>query len=291
MHLPHFEYSAPASVEELVALLKEHGEAAKILAGGTDLLPQMLRRDTKASHLLDLQHIAPLKRLSYEQGIGLTMGAAVTIEQLAASEVIKTCYHALYQGAQAIGSPQVRAMASIGGNSCNASPCADTPPPLIALGATVELVSHRGKRKLPLEEFILGNREVALARDEVLESFHVPQPSPASASRYTQFGHRAAMEINLGAVAVHCAVEPASRRVTELRIVMGSVAPTPLRARRAEAALLGNLPSNALIDQSAALCAEEAQPIDDLRASAEYRRDLVAALFRRTFREALAAIG
>jgi carbon-monoxide dehydrogenase medium subunit len=290
MHLPHFDYRAPESMDELTALLGEHGDRARILAGGTDLVPQMLRRDRQPEVLLDLQRISWLRRLSYDPQAGLTIGAAVTIEEIAGNEVIRDRFHALHQGALAIGSPQVRAMASIGGNSCNASPCADTPPPLIALGATVNLVSHRGRRELPLEAFILGNREVALEPDELLESFQVPEPPPSSASRYAHFGHRDAVEIDLASVAVHCAVHP-DGRISELTIVMGSVAPTPLRARQAEAELRDKVPNEFLIDEAAARCAEEARPIDDLRASAGYRRDLVAALFRRTFHEALEAIG
>ena len=289
MHLPHFDYLAPESVDELTLLLKEHGNSAKILAGGTDLMPQMLRRDGQPALLLDLQRIDALRCLRFTPGQGLTLGAAVTIAEIAQSDVIRERFHALHQGALAIGSPQVRAMASVGGNCCNASPCADTPPPLIALGARVSLVSHRGRRELPLEELILGNREVALAPDEVLESFQVPEPTPGSASRYTHFGHREAVEIDLASVAVHCALAP-DGTVSELRIVMGSVAPTPLRARQAEAELVGKVPNDFLVDQAADRCAAEAKPIDDLRASASYRRDLVAALFRRTFHDTLAAI-
>ena len=290
MHLPHFEYLAPRSTDELADMLAEHREGSRILAGGTDLMLQMLRRDAAPARVIDIQHIEALRRLEYSPESGLEIGALVTIEELADAEIVREKYRGLHQGALVLGSPQVRAMATVGGNSCNASPCADTPPPLIAHGARVNLVSCRGRRSLRLEEFILDNRAVALAADEFLESFSVPEPVPGSASRYEVIGLRNAVEIDLVSVAVVCAVDAADGRITHIRVVMGSVAPTPLRARLAEAELLGRVPTDSAIDLAGSRCAEESRPIDDLRASAAYRRAALRGLFGRTLRAALAEI-
>lgn len=290
MHLPPFEYLDPRGLDELVELLQQHRGNARILAGGTDLVPQLLRSASAPEFLIDIQHVRELRSLAYDSDSGLTLGAMVTFAQILASDIVRDKFHALHQGAAVVGSPQIRAMGTIGGNSCFASPCADTPPPLVVLGASVNLLSHRGRRQMLLEDFILDKGKVALEPDELLESFTVPEPKPASASRYQVMGLREAVEIDLASVAVHCAVDRSDDRVTELRIAMGSVAAVPMRPKGAEQTLLGKVPSAHLIEQAARHCAAEAQPIDDLRASAAYRREVVRVLFRRTFDQAFSAI-
>lgn len=291
MFLPHFEYLSPTNTEELVALLARYGERAKLLAGGTDLLVAMKDRLLKPEYVIDIGNLADLQNITYEEGKGLTIGAGVKIAALERSPVIRERYYALYQAARELGSPQVRAMATIGGNSCNASPAAETPPPLIALRARVSLVSRRGRREIPLEEFILGNRRTALETDEFLESFYLPEPWPHSASRYLCLGLREAMEIDAVNVAVNVALNPGTGAVEQVRIVMGAVGPTPLRAREAEGLLLGKVPGDELLAEVAEACAAAARPIDDIRASAAYRRQAVKVLVRRAFAEALAAAG
>lgn len=289
MFLPSFEYFAPTTVEELAALLARYGEKAKVLAGGTDLLVAMKDRLLRPAYVIDIGDLAALQGLVYEEGRGLNIGAGVKIAALERSPVVRDRYHALYQAARQLGSPQVRAMATVGGNCCNASPAAETPPALIALEATVRLVSAGGRREMPLEEFILGNRVTALRADEFLESFHLPEPWPHSASRYLCLGLREAMEIDAVNVAVNVGLTPDGGAVERVRVVLGAVGPAPIRAVEAEGLLVGRAPDEGLLEKAAEACAAAARPIDDLRASAEYRRRMVKVLARRSLAEALAA--
>lgn len=290
MYLPQFEYHAPKTTEELSSLLSQYRGKAKILCGGTDLIVAMKDKLTKPDCVIDISDLAALSGIRQQQGKGVVIGAATKLEEIERSALIREKYYALYQGASVVGSPQVRAMGTLGGNSCTASPAADTPPALIALGARVNLVSKKGTRQMALEEFIQGNRETALGEDEFLESFVLEEPWPNSASRYSIMGLRGAMEIDMVNVAVNLALDPGNRKVKKVRIVLGAVAPVPLRARQAESLLKGKLPEEALLDRVSETCAEESRPIDDFRATAAYRREVVKVLSRRTLKEVLSAM-
>lgn len=290
MQLPQFHYLAPSTTDDLILLLAEHGDKSKILSGGTDLLILMQDKVVAPDYLIDINGLKPLHGITYEEGRGLVIGAATKIEVIERSSLVKERYYALYQAAETIGSSQVRAMASIGGNCCNASPAADTPPPLIAFGAKVTLASQRGRREMPLEEFICGNRITAIEPDEFLENFIVPPPWPHSASRHLHLGLREAMEVDMVSVAVNLALDPSEGKISKLRIVMGSVAPTPVRARSAEEILIGRRPEEILIEKAADACVEEAKPIDDVRCSATYRRAMVKVLAREAIQEVLSRV-
>jgi carbon-monoxide dehydrogenase medium subunit len=243
----------------------------------------------KPDCVIDISDLTALCGIRHQEGKGVVIGAATKLDELERSALIKEKYYALYQGASVVGSPQVRSMGTIGGNSCTASPAADTPPALIALGVTVNLVSQKGTRQMALEEFIRGNRETALEEDEFLESFVLEEPWPNSASRYSIMGLRGAMEIDMVNVAVNLALDPGNGKVREVRIVLGAVAPVPLRARQAEGLLTGKLPDDALLDRVSETCASESRPIDDFRATAAYRREIVKVLSRRVLKEVLSA--
>jgi carbon-monoxide dehydrogenase medium subunit len=291
MGLPPFQYLAPKSTEELIGLLATHGDKARILAGGTDLINWMAEKIFCPDFVIDVNGLPGIADISYEAGKGLTIGAAVKIEAIDKSDIIREKYFSLHAAAAQIGSPQVRAMATIGGNCCNASPCADMPPPLVTFDASVKLVSHRGRREMSLEQFILGNRETAIEPDELLESIFVAEPWPHSASRYATVGLREAQEIDIASVAVNVGLDPKSGKISDLRIAMGAVAPIAMRARKAEEILKGREPNDDVLNRAAESCGKECQPIDDLRASASYRRYVVQTLAGRTLREALAALG
>jgi carbon-monoxide dehydrogenase medium subunit len=290
MYLPQFEYHAPKSTEELSSLLFQYRGKARILCGGTDLIVAMKDKVAKPDCVIDIADLAALRGIRHQEGKGVIIGAATKLDEIERSTLIREKYYALYQGASVVGSPQVRAMGTIGGNSCTASPAADTPPPLIALGARVNLASRKGNRQMALEEFIRGNRETALGEDEFLESFVLEEPWPGSASRYLIMGLRGAMEIDMVNVAVNLALDPSSGKVKEARIVLGAVAPTPLRARQAESLLKGNLPEEGLLDRVSQTCAAESKPIDDFRATAAYRREVAKVLCKRALKEVLSAI-
>lgn len=303
MALPQFDYIAPDTIDELVAALTRFGARARILAGGTDLIILLRERLVRAECLIDIGRLASLRGITraavkgQAAGLadgpagGITLGAATRIRDLERSAIIRDRYHALYQSAGQLGSAQIRDMATVGGNSCNASPAAETPPALIVLGASVTLVSERGRRQLPLEEFILGTRKTALAPDEFLESFHLPEPWPRSASRYACAGLRDAMEIDIANVAVNIGLGADGKTIEQARIAMGAVGPVQLRAKRAEALLTGRAPDAAVFDEAAQACAAEARPIDDMRASAAYRLEVLKPLVRRTLGLAVAAAG
>ena len=290
MYLPQFAYHAPKTIEELSSVLSQYRGKAKILCGGTDLIVAMKDKVTKPECVIDISDLAALCGIRPQGGKGVMIGAATKLDEIERSALIREKYYALYQGASVVGSPQVRAMGTIGGNSCTASPAADTPPALIALGAKVNLVSQKGTRQMALGEFIRGNRETALGEDEFLESFVLEEPWPNSASRYLIMGLRGAMEIDMVNVAVNLALDPGNGKVKEVRIVLGAVAPAPLRARKAEDMLKGNVPEDALLDKVSETCASESRPIDDFRATAAYRREIVKVLSKRTLKEVLSAI-
>lgn len=290
MQLPKLQYISPINLNELINVLAEHKKNARILAGGTDVIGSLQHGLLQANYLVDLNGIEELRHITYEDGKGLTIGAATKMEDIEQSSIVKKKYYALCQAIREIGSPQIRAMASLGGNSCNASPCADTPPPLVSYGAQVTLTSKRGERQLLLEDFIKGNRVVALEPDEFLKEFFIPEPKPNSAARYNTVTLRAAVEIDLASIAVNIALQPGTKKVNDVLIAMGSVAPYPKRARAAEKILIGNEATEELIEKCAESCFSECEPIDDLRSSAAYRREVVKVLARKTIKEAISEI-
>ncbi|MEM3112298.1 MAG: xanthine dehydrogenase family protein subunit M [Candidatus Anstonellales archaeon] len=290
MLLPKFEYFSPQTIEELADYLAKYKKDAKILSGGTDLLVAMKDKQIKPKYLIDINRISDLRKIIYEDGKGLIIGSATRLDEIEQNPIIREKYYALYQGASLIGSPQVRAMGSIGGNSCTASPAADTPPPLIIFGAKVNLLSKKGKRQLSLEDFILDNRITALEEDEFLESFILEEPWPNSSSFYLTMGLRNAMEIDIANLAVNLSLDPETRKVKNIRIAMGAVAPKPLRATQAENFLKNKEINELAIRQAADLCAEESKPIDDFRSSASYRREVIKVLARRAITAAMESI-
>ena len=285
MYLPNFQYLAPETEDQLLTMLAEHRGKARILAGGTDLLPLMKGRKVQPAFLVNIEGLEFLQGITYEKGKGLVIGSATKIEAIENSSLIQKNYHALHQGSAAIGSTQVRAMGTIGGNCCNALPAADTPPALMAFGARVRLASKRGRREMPLEEFILGNRVTAMEPDEYMESLTLDEPWPNASSRYHFMGPRGAMDIDMVSVAVNLAIDPSDGKVSHVRIVMGAVAPTPLRARQSEDILLGRGLDADQIGKAAEACGKDARPIDDFRASAAYRREIVRVLAQRCLEE------
>ncbi len=290
MYLHQFQYKSPETVDDLLLLLSKHKDKARILAGGTDIIPNMLNKIYKADYLIDISGIKTLAGIDYKKGKGLKIGAATKLDELEYSKVIKDKYYALHQSAREIGSPQIRAMATLGGNTCNASPAADTPPVLAALGTLVSIVSKKGKREMLLEDFIQGNRITALKPDECLESFQIPDVQPGSVSRFGLVTLRKAVEIDIASIAVNLVIDPKTKKTEDIKIVLGSVAPVPLRAKKAESILIGQTLDDVTIEKAANECANESKPIDDIRASAAYRRHVISVLARRVLNETFNAI-
>jgi aerobic carbon-monoxide dehydrogenase medium subunit len=282
--LRRFEYFEPHSLPEAIALLARYQGRAQALAGGTDLLVELKEQLRRADCVVNIKKIPGIGRLTFDASDGLYIGALVTAREIETSPIVLEKFVSLAQAARELGSIQVRNRATIVGNVCRASPSADTLPPLIADGAEITLHGAKGHRTLPLEEFFTGPGKTVLAPDELVTALRVPAPAPRTGKVYIKHGRRKAMELATVGVAVTLTLDG------DIRIVLGAVAPTPIRALKAEALLRGRKLDPARIERAAQAAAEESQPISNVRASAEYRREMVAVLTRRAVQRALDSI-
>jgi len=282
-----FEYVVPEKLEEAVSLLVQHDGKAAILAGGTDLLVKMRDRVLQPGLLIDLKHITDLSGIDYSEAEGLRIGALVNICDIEKSKLIQEKFSMLSQAAGTLGSVQVRNKATVGGNLCNAAPSADMAPSLLGLGASVTLAGPGGESLLPLEEFFTGPGETVLGKGQILKDVRVPNMSAHSEGIYLKFSRRKAMDLALVGVASVLTMDSALANCTDIRIVLGAVAPTPLRAKRAEAVLRGNKISDFLIKEAAKVASEEAAPITDVRASLWYRKQIIKVLVNQSIVQAL----
>jgi CO/xanthine dehydrogenase FAD-binding subunit len=282
--MKRFEYLAPKNLTEALQMMADWPDAAP-LAGGTDILVQMKEQHRPIEALLSLRRVTELHQSAHNGT--LTLGAAVTVGQIAANQQVQQNYPALAMGAGLIGSVQIRNMATVGGNLCNAAPSADTAPPLLVLGAQAVITSTQGERIIPLKEFFLGPGRTALKPGELLKEIVVPSPPDRSGSCYLRQTPRAWMDIAVVGVAAAITLA-ADDTITEARLALGAVAPVPMRATAAEALLPGHTLTDDLLQEVGATAAQEAKPIDDLRASAEYRRHLVNVLTQQGLRNAWA---
>lgn len=280
-----FEYFSTTTIEEATRILADYGDQARALAGGTDLLIRMKRKQWTPRAVVNLKHIPGLRGIALDGELHL--GALVTLNDLIRSSIIREKFPVLAYTASKMAGVQVRTLATVGGNLCNASPAADTAPPLIALNARALIVGAKGERVVPLDEFFLGPGQSVLAPGEILREILVPRFETMCAS-YMKLEHRAAMDIAIVGVAVSVKIQnpkPKIHNCEDVRIVLGAVAPTPLRAKRAEEILRGNELTEERIREAARVAASEAQPIDDVRGSAWYRREMVEVLTRRQLAE------
>ncbi len=276
------DYLVAASVEEALRRmngLAAEGRSARYVAGGTDLAVQ-LAGGPELGALVDVSGIPELLRLERGPG-GLRIGAAVRLEVLARRADLPAC---LVQGARAVGSPQIRALGTLGGNLCNASPCGDTLAPVIVLGGRLLLASAEGRREVPAEQFFTGPKATVLGSGELLVEVRFDAGALAGRSAFRSIGQREGQAISQVNVAVW--LRRASGRVSEIRAAAGSVAPTPVRLAAAEKLLRGRAWSAELGREAGRVAAEEVRPIDDVRAPAAYRRLLTAALLREALAEA-----
>jgi len=282
-----FEYVVPEKLEEAVSLLVQHDGKAAILAGGTDLLVKMRDRVLQPGLLIDLKHITDLSGIDYSEAEGLRIGALVNICDIEKSRLIQEKFSILSQAAGTLGSAQVRNKATVGGNLCNAAPSADMAPALIGLGASVTLAGPGGENLLPVEEFFTGPGKTALGKGQILKEVRVPNMRAHSEGIYLKFSRRKATDLALVGVASVLTMDSALAGCTDIRIVLGAVAPTPLRAKRAEAVLRGNKISDFLINEAAKVASEEAAPITDVRASLWYREQIIEVLVNQSIIQAL----
>jgi CO/xanthine dehydrogenase FAD-binding subunit len=283
--LPKFNYLAPTTLDEALSLLAQHKGGAKVIAGGTDLIPKLKRREIRApEYVIDLKGIPGLDKIK-PNGSSLTIGALATIGAVESSSQIQQKFAILAQAAQSMASPQVRNRGTIAGNICNAVPSADSAPALLTLGAKLKIISQKGERTVGIEGFFTGPNQTTLTDDEILAEIQLPAMPPNSQGVYLKLSPRRAMDLAMVGVAVVATIK--NGVCQDIHIALGAVAPTPIRAKKAEAILKGQKFDDALIEKAAKAAAGEAKPIDDHRASAEYRRDMVEVLVRRAIKQAI----
>lgn len=295
MPLPAFKYCRPESIPELERLLCKNKGKAKILAGGTDLLVQMkggTQNPAVLQHpalLIDIGNIKALKGILHKDGKGIEILAGTKIAEIEASSLVRNKLYALYKAVTFLGSPQVRAMATLGGNLCNASPCSDTVPILMALGSELIIAGNNSERRISVESFLLDYRMVDLKADEYLKSVIIPEQPKTAGSAYLCRMLRRAIEIDIVNVGLWLLIEK-DNGCRDIRIALGSVAPIPMRAKEAEASLRAQTISEESIQIAGDVASREVAPIDDVRGSAEYRRQMVKILVMRAIKEAYSRI-
>jgi CO/xanthine dehydrogenase FAD-binding subunit len=284
--LPPLDYHRPRSLEEAVELLSTLGDDATILAGGTDLIPQLRRAGARPRAIVDIGQLTALRAVDLTDN-RLRIGALATHEALATSDAVLNTAPELAAACRAIAAPPVRNRGTIGGNLANASPAADTAPPLLALDAKLHLASGRGKREVAIADFFVGPGETRLQRGELITAVSIEPPAAPSASVFLKYGKRNALAIAVVSVAVRVTLADDRVHVSDVRIALGSVAPTPMRAHDAERLLCGTKGEPGQIAQAAKRAAEATQPITDIRATADYRRLLTSVLVERAVTTAL----
>lgn len=282
-----FEYLEPKTLPKALALLSEHGREAKVLAGGTDLLRELKQRTLRPRYLVNIKYIPQIGKLSYSPRTGLDIGAVCALSSLELAPIVKERSFALYEAARALGSPQVRNLATIGGNLCNAAPSAETSPSLLVRGARAHIRGSKGERAIALESFFRGPGETALETGELLTRITVPDVPAWTGEAYIKFSPRSSMDIAVVNVATLVTLMNGGKEVKSCVIALGAVAPTPIRAYEAEKLFQGQAPSEKLISEVARKAAQESRPISDIRASAEYRREMVAVITARALRLAI----
>jgi CO/xanthine dehydrogenase FAD-binding subunit len=284
--LPKFDYLEPNTIDEALSMLSQYKGRAKVIAGGTDILPKLKRREIKApEYIINLKGIPNLDYIKYDEVGGLSLGALVTIHAVETSPIVQERFGLLFQAAESMASTQVRNRGTIAGNLCNAVPSADTAPALLTLEASLKLASQKGERIVNIEDFFTGPNETVLTNEEILQEIHVPNLPPHSRGRYLKLTPRRSMDLAIVGVAVVVTAEDGI--CNDIRIALGAVAPTPIRARRAEDIVRGQKLSDEVIERTARIAAEECRPISDHRASAEYRCDMVEVLTKQAIKQAI----
>jgi len=284
--LPQIEVLFPKTIREALSFSNKHNGAAQFIAGGTDLLPKMKRRELIPTYLIDLKGISDLNYINYDSEKGLRVGAMTTLSEVGESSIIAENYPILVKTVSLMASIQVRNIGTIAGNLCSAVPSADTAPPLIVLGAQLKLVGPKKERTVLVEDFFKGPGETVLDPLELVTEIQVPPPRPGEAGTYIKHTLRAEMDLAMVGIAAYLALD--SKNVCkDIKIAMGAVAPIPMRAKKAEDALRGKALDDDLIENAARIASDESRPIDDIRSSAEYRREMVRVLTKKAIKQSL----
>jgi aerobic carbon-monoxide dehydrogenase medium subunit len=279
-----FEYLAPQSIQQALEWLNTYRGRARVLAGGTDLYLRLRKGVFLPDYVIDLKRVPGLDYIGSNRGGGVQIGPTTLQDDIARSSLIQQLYPAFAEAALWVGAVQTRNRATVVGNLCNASPAADTAPALLSYGAQVKIASAQGERTIPLEEFFVGPGKTALQDNELVAEIILPAPQPHTGAA---FFRRTRTAMDIAVVCGAAMLQLTNGTCENARIALGAVGPTPLRATRAEAALRGQALTDQVIAEASRMASEEARPIDDVRSTAEYRREMVRVLTQRGLRQAL----
>ena len=282
-------YEAPASLDAATRLLADAGGAARVLAGGTDLLIQMRADLVEPEILVDVKNIAEMREIAEDDG-RFRLGAAATGMEIMEHEAFNAAWPGIVDGAKLIGSIQVRGRATLGGNLCNASPAADSIPALIAAGAMARVIGPGGRRSVPVEDICTGPGETSLADGEIVVSFDLPRRPPRSGDAYLRFTPRTEMDIAVVGAGVGLTLDE-SGVCAAARVSLGAVAERPLLVEEAAAALVGTTVDDAALGALARAASAACRPIDDKRGTREFRIEVAGVLAERAARIALERAG
>jgi carbon-monoxide dehydrogenase medium subunit len=288
--LPSFDFVRASEPSQVVDILQEHGEAAKLLMGGTDLFPSLRDGVFHPRVVVDLKQLPAMHDVVYSPSAGLVVGAAVTMNALASHPDVQAHYPLLAEAAGSVASYQIRNRATLGGNLCNASPCADTSPATLVLDGCFVLQGPGGERSLPADEFFVGPGQTALQPGEFMTAIRFPLPPAGAAARYEKLGRCRSGDLSLVGVAVLGSPDTSVPSGYRFRIGLGSVAPTPIRAPAAEEALASYPPGADTFAIAAHKAKSASNPITDVRGTAGYQMAMVHALTARGLREVWAKL-
>ena len=283
--LPSFDYVRAGTCDEAIRLLKEYGEAARLVMGGTDLLVRMRDGVIRPQVVVDVKHLPGMRVVVYDERRGLTVGAAVTMNEVARHPDVQAHYPLLAEAASSVASYQLRNRATVGGNLCNGSPAADIAPATLALEGQMVLTGPGGEREVAAGEFFLGPGRTTLQAGELMTTIRYPLPPAGAVGRYLKLGRNRAGDLAIVSVAIFGFPDGTALSGYRFCIALGSVAPVALRVPEAEAVLAANAPGEETFILAAEKAMETARPIDDVRASAAYRSAMVRNLTLRGLRE------
>ena len=281
-----FEYEAPTSLEAAVALLEKHNGSARPLAGGTDLIDHVRTERLTPDILVDVKKIDELNVLEVGAD-GLRLGAAVPCHRIEANDDVRAAYTAIVDACSIIGGVQIQSRASVGGNLCNSGPAADSTPALIALNATCLITGPNGQREVGVHEFCTGPGKNVLQPGELLVELRMPPRDANSGSHYRRFIPRNEMDIAVVGVGASVTLDDAGETITAARIALGAVAPTPLLAEEAAAAVIGQPATDDTFTKAADAAHSIISPIDDMRGTADFRRHVTGVLVERVLKQAV----
>ena len=285
MALPAFDYVKVSSLEEASKLAAEKGDKAVLMAGGTDVILLIHEKAIPADTVIDIKGIPGLDEIKYVEGEGMRIGALVKLYDIQNSDIVKEKMPALSDASRYLASPQIRRKGTMVGNICNASPSADTASILVAMNAVVKVYNAEGEKEIPIDEFFKGVKKTALVPGDIVTGIFIPELNKGEGSAYFKHSVRKAMDLAI--IGVGAKIKMDGDKIADARVCMGGVAVTPLRAKNAEQILIGNEITDELLEKAGVAASQECSPISDVRASAEYRTDMVRVYTKRAVRKAV----